>query len=416
MAQHLIGLLLGTEEDWPAMFEELLRRLDPHVTAGGETHTFAVERITIEPFDLRDRPRYDLVVDRLAHWYYVPREWLKKVALMDRVYLMNNPFTFQSMEKHSAYCMLMRLGLKVPTTWMVPTKAPIDNERFPYTAERYNRPFDLEQVAEQVGYPLYMKPFDGGAWVGVSRITGPEDLHRAYDESGQRLMHLQAAVDGFDAFARSLTIGPETMVMRFEPDRPMHERYQVDHRFLDPAAGEEVLIISRLVNALFRWEFNSCESLVRDGEVSPIDYANACPDVSLTSLHHYFPWAISRLVKWSVFCAATGRRMRVALDLDPWFAIADDPDRTYADKLAGYRDLTEAYFDTDAYLAFCDEQLPHVDAVVHELVTSPWFDDLLVRTVRTTFPAHEHEAMIARYRGLLAGWADGVAAKLGRHM
>jgi hypothetical protein len=407
--QHLIGLLLGTEEDWPATFEELLARLAPRVAARGQTHTYAVERITIEPFDLRATPRYALVVDRLAHWYYVPREWLKKVSLMDGVYLMNNPFTFQSMEKHSAYCMLMRLGLKVPTTWMVPTKDPIDNERFPYTAAKYNRFFDLEQVAEQVGYPLFMKPFDGGAWVGVSRITSPEELHRAYDESGQRLMHLQASVEGFDAFARSLTIGPETMVMRFDPDRPMHERYQVDHGFLDPAAGEEVLIISKLVNALFRWEFNSCESLVRDGEVHPIDYANACPDVSLTSLHYYFPWAISRLVKWSVFCTATGRRMRVALDLEPWFAVADDTDRTYADKLAGYRELAEAYFDTDAYRQFCDEELPDVDEVLHDLVTSPWFDALLVQTVRTTFPPHEHEPMVARYRGLLGAWAADAA-------
>ncbi|MGI9016163.1 MAG: ATP-grasp domain-containing protein [Euzebya sp.] len=409
MTQHLIGLLLGTEEDWPAMFEEVFRRLAPSVSAGGTTHTFAVERITIEPFDLRSTPRYDLVVDRLAHWYYVPREWLKKVALMDRVYLLNNPFTFQSMEKHSAYCMLMRLGLKVPTTWMVPTKDPVDNERFVYTSRKYNRMFDLEQVAEQVGYPLFMKPFDGGAWVGVSRIADAAELHQAYDESGQRLMHLQASVEGFDAFARSLTIGPETMVMRFEPDRPMHQRYQIDHDFLDPQAGEEVLIISRLVNALFRWEFNSCESLVLDGQVHPIDYANACPDVSLTSLHYYFPWAISRLVKWSVFCAATNRTMQVALNLDPWFAIADDPDRTYADKLAGYRDLSEAYFDTDAYLEFCDTELASLDAVLHELVTSPWFDALLVQTVRTTFPAHEHESMVDRYRGLLGAWAQDAA-------
>ena len=79
-------------------------------------HEYDVERITIEPFDLRDRPRYDLVIDRLAYWYYHPREWLKKVALMDDVYLLNSPFTFQSMEKHAAYCAMMRLGLHVPDT------------------------------------------------------------------------------------------------------------------------------------------------------------------------------------------------------------------------------------------------------------------------------------------------------------
>ena len=58
-----------------------------------------------------------------------------------------------------------------------------------------------------------------------------------------------------------------------------------------------VVTISRLVNAFFRWEFNSCESLVRGPEVHPIDYANACPDVSLTSLHYYFPWAITALLR-----------------------------------------------------------------------------------------------------------------------
>ena len=85
--------------------------------------------------------------------------------------------------------------------------------------------------------------------------------------------------------------------MRFRPDQPMHLRYAVDHDFLLPRTGSEVVTIGRLVNSFFRWEFNSCETLVKDGEVYPIDYANACPDVALTSLHYYFPWAIRALVQ-----------------------------------------------------------------------------------------------------------------------
>ena len=133
--EHLLGLLLGTEEDWPRAFEELVRRLGP-VRHGGHEHTLRTERITIEPFDLRATPSYDLVIDRLAYWYYVPREWLKKVALMDDVYLLNSPFTFQSMEKHAAYCAMIRLGLKVPDTWLVPYKNPVDNARWAYTASQ----------------------------------------------------------------------------------------------------------------------------------------------------------------------------------------------------------------------------------------------------------------------------------------
>src|SRR3954447_24083295 len=218
MNRHLIGLLLGTEEDWPAAFETIVRRMGAIRTGGGDEHAFDLERITIEPFDLRDKPRYQLVVDRLAYWYYVPREWLKKAALMDDVDLLNSPFTFQSMEKHAAYCAMLRLGLKVPQTVLVPHKVPPDNARFAYTAAKYNRPFDLDQIANEIGYPLFMKPYDGGQWVGVSHIRDSAELHRAYDQSGQRLMHLQAAVDGFDVFARSLSIGAETMVMKFRPE------------------------------------------------------------------------------------------------------------------------------------------------------------------------------------------------------
>jgi hypothetical protein len=402
---HLIGLLLGTEEDWPRAFETLLGRLGPIKDASGTTHRIACERITIEPFDLRDKPRYDLVVDRLAWWYYVPREWLKKVALMDDVYLLNSPFTFQAMEKHAAYCAMLRLGLKVPDTVLVPHKNPPDNSRFQYMAERYNQPFDLGAIAAKIGYPLFMKPFDGGQWVGVSRIKNQAELHRAYDESGERLMHLQASVEGFDVFARSLSIGAETMVMKFRPDLPMHDRYAVAHDFLSPETGDEVLTISRLINAFFRWEFNSCETLVRGTEAHPIDYANASPDIALTSLHYYWPWAISALLKWCVFCTVTGRSPRgVDLDTRRYFDIGDRTDLSYAEKLAHYRRLADEYFEADRYQDFCASRLGHLDELLLDWVSSADFDGLLVQTVRATYPAHEHERFVAHFRGLVGQW------------
>jgi hypothetical protein len=402
---HLVGMLLGTEEDWPGAFEAIMRRLDPVITYKGSTHTFSTDRITIEPFDLRAVPRYSLVIDRLAYWYYVPREWLKKIALMDDVYLLNNPFTFQSMEKHSAYCAMMRLGLKVPETWMLPTKEPPENERFPYTAAKYNLPFSLEEVAHQVGYPLFMKPFDGGGWVGVTRIADDKQLHQRYDESGKRLMHLQESLENFDVFARSLSIGAETMVMDYRPGRPLHDRYQVSHGFLSPEIGREVNIISRLVNSFFRWEFNSCEMIVKGGDIHPIDYANACPDVSLISLHYYFPWAIKSLVKWSIYCTVTGRRMRVDSDTRAFFEVGDS-DTTYEEKLEAYHGLGDEYFEVADYHEFCSENLPHIDELVVDYIESDEFDDLLVGSVKTAFPAHEHDHFVAHYRGLLAAWAS----------
>ena len=404
MTNHLIGLLLGAEEDWPQAFEAILRRVGP-VRVGDRTHTFGSERLTIEPFDLTDPVRSGLVIDRLAYWYYHPREWLKKASLVNGTYLLNSPFTFQSMEKHSAYCAMLRLGLKVPKTVLVPYKNPVDNVRWAYTSERYNRPFDLDALAAEVGYPLYMKPFDGGGWRGVSRVDDREGLHRAYDASGEMLMHLQATVD-YDVFVRALSIGPETMVMEFRPDRPMHERYAVSHGFLSASAGHQAAAISRIVNAFFRWEFNSAEMLVAGDEVYPIDYANACPDVAVTSLHYYFPWAITALVRWSVYCLATGRQGAVDLSTRRYFAIADDPGLDYAARLDAYLALADAHFETDRYWTWCAEHLPHLEEQVHDWVVSDDFDRLLRETVQATYPPHEQEQFLAHFRGLLGAWAS----------
>jgi hypothetical protein len=410
---HRLGLLRGTENDWPSVFEALIYRLGAVTDSAGTTHRYDVDRVTIEPFDLRAKPSYDLVIDRLAYWYYHPREWLKKVALMDGVYLLNSPFTFQAMEKHAAYCAMLRLGLKVPDTVLVPYKNPLDNAKYAYTAERYNQPFDLESVAAKVGYPLFMKPYDGGGWRGVSRIRNADELNRAYDESGEMLMHLQASVEGYDVFARSLSIGAETMVMKFDPDQPMHARYSVTHDFLSADVGAEVMSIGRIVNAFFRWEFNSCETLVKGTDVYPIDYANACPDVAITSLHYYFPWAMKALVKWSVFATATGRPITPYVDPAPWFTLADRDDLSYAEKLAAYRTMADDYFETERYLDFCASRLANLDEIVLDYIESTDFDRVLVETVVTTFPPHEHDEFVAHYRGLLAAWASDERRRLG---
>jgi hypothetical protein len=289
----------------------------------------------------------------------------------------------------------------VPETWLLPHKQPPRNERFPTTASRYNRAFDLAQIGDRVGYPLYLKPFDGGQWRGVTRAANAEELRRRYDESGEQLMHLQAAVDPFDVFARSLSIGPETKVMWFDPARPMFDRYQVKHDFLTAEQGYEVETISKVVNAFFRWEFNSCESIVRGSEISPIDYANASPDVALTSLHYYFPWAMVALVRWCAFVLAERRRMRIDVDPRPWFEIGDRTDLTYEEKLRELRGLADDYFQADAYAEFCAGPVAHLQEAADEWFASGAFDALLVATVRSTFPPHEHERFVEHYRGLL---------------
>ena len=217
-------------------------------------------------------------------------------------------------------------------------------------------------------------------------------------------MHLQAAVDGFDVFARSLSIGAETMVMKFRPELPMHDRYAVSHDFLTPEVGNEVLTISRLINAFFRWEFNSCETLVRGTEAHPIDYANASPDVAVTSLHYYFPWAMTALLRWCVFCVVTGRGPRMDLETRHYFEIGDREDLSYEEKLAGYRGWPTSTSRSSATGTSATAGCAHVEEMVSTGSRSAEFDRLLVETVRSTYPAHEQERFVAHFRGLVGQW------------
>ena len=57
-----IGLSLGADICWPICFEEILRRLALSIPVGSETLSFDCSRVTIEPFDLRQPVRYDIVI------------------------------------------------------------------------------------------------------------------------------------------------------------------------------------------------------------------------------------------------------------------------------------------------------------------------------------------------------------------
>ncbi len=400
-----IGLLLSDEDDWPTTIEALAKRFLTGFRYKRKDYDIALERIRIHPFRLRDTTSYDLVIDRLAWWHVNPREWLKKAALVNKTYLLNNPFTFQSMEKHSAYCAMIRFGLHIPETVLLPPKQGPDTEKYRRTASRYHDMFDLPALAGEMGYPLYMKPFDGGGWRGVSRLDNEQELMRAYDESGTTVMHLQKGLDNFDVFVRSLGIGPQVISLNYDPSQPMHGRYQIDHQFLDAKRGREAKIITKVINAVFRWDFNSCEAILKDDILHPIDFANACPDIALTSLHYYYPWAIKALLAWSLYSLLNERQVRITMDLENYFKIADS-DMSYWEKLEAYEKLADKHFDTERFEDFRQNELRDLDEVMLELVASQEFDDTLVHNVRLTFPPHEQEQFIAHFRGIFKHWLE----------
>ena len=213
-------------------------------------------------------------------------------------------------------------------------------------------------------------------------------------------------------FARALSIGAETMVMRFDPAAPMHERYRVEHDFLDPATGAEAVDDLPGRQRVLPLGVQLLRDARQGGDVYPIDYANACPDVALTSLHYYFPWAIQALVKWTVFCLVTGRQPRLDTDTRRYFEISDRSDLDYGQKLAVTGASPTSTSPSTTTASSAPRTWPTSTSGCSTGPAGPTFDRLLVDTVTSTYPEHEHERFIAHFRGLTGLWVRDEAGRL----
>ena len=398
-----IGLSLGADLCWPACYEQIMHRLDLKIPMGDDTVRFNVERVYIEPFDLMRDCKYDVVIDRLTHWLHTSREWLKKAVILNDLYVFNNPWSLQSMEKHTAYAAMMKLGMPIPTTWMIPPKSYAPSPDLDHTLRNYAKLFDLGKLGEIVGYPLFIKPYDGGGWKSVKKCDDEAAFKAAYEETGTEVMHVQAAIHPSDGFIRTIGMGPQTLCVPYDPSAPLHDRYTRADQGVTAAEQEHLRKITLVINTFFGWEFNSCESMRKDGVWHPMDFANACPDSQVTSLHYYFPWLVRAFIKWSVFCAATDRPMRRTLDWTPYYEIAES-DRSFEEKLDAYADIADDRLETERFEEFCATKLSHLDDVVLDFFQTEDAKQAVRAKVAALFPEHEIEEFTELFWSRIQDW------------
>jgi hypothetical protein len=116
---------------------------------------------------------YRVVVDRLSYRYPFLMELVKNLALSG-TYVINNPFAASTTNKLVDMRLGSSLGLNFPKTIVLPDQSVIEE-----TEGLVARP-DLHRVAEELGLPCILKPFNGYAWQDVHVARSIEDLHNLY--------------------------------------------------------------------------------------------------------------------------------------------------------------------------------------------------------------------------------------------
>lgn len=283
-----IGILFGQERSFPLALCERINREGKDVVA---------EPVVVGGISLDSPRRYDLILDRISQDIPFYRAILKK-AVADGTIVVNNPFWWSADDKFFNNVVARRLGVAVPKTVILPSNQhPPDT-----TGESMSNlvfPLEWDEMFQYIGFPAYFKPYSGGGWKSVYRVTNPHEFFAAYQETGQTVMTLQEEIV-FHEYFRCYAIGRKYVhIMRYDPKRPFHERYVKDGPPIDPAMYERVHADSlKLMNAL-GYDFCTLEFAVRDGVPYAIDFLNPAPDAAAESVgRENFAWVVEHATKW----------------------------------------------------------------------------------------------------------------------
>ncbi len=297
-----VGILAGREVTFP---ESIIKSINEK---GGGTVT--AEMITVGGIRLDEPKKYDVIIDRISHEVPYYRAMLKRFAL-EGTYIINNPFWWSADDKFFNFCLASKLGVAIPKTVLLPQHSYIKD----ITSESLRNlefPIDWQGVVDYVGFPAFLKPFDGGGWKNVSKIHNMEELFREYNDSGTLCMTLQEGVE-YDHFVRCYCVGKEkVLVMPYDPSKPYLSGMQyvdVDD-YLTPELHKRVEQDVRTICNALGYDLNTVEFAIKDGVPYAIDFMNPAPDAELASVgEKNHRWIVDNMTEFILDKLETGWEM-----------------------------------------------------------------------------------------------------------
>jgi hypothetical protein len=216
---------------------------------------------------------------------------------LEGTYIINNPFWWSADDKFFNFSLAAKIGVAIPKTVLLPQQSYIPD----ITSESLKNlefPLDWEGIVNYVGFPAFLKPFDGGGWKNVSKIHSLEQLWYEYNQTGTLCMTLQEGIE-WDQFVRCYCVGKEkVLIMPYDPSKPYLSGMQyvnVDD-YLSPELHARVERDVITICTALGYDLNTVEFAIKDGVPYAIDFMNPAPDAELASVgernHH---WIVSEM-------------------------------------------------------------------------------------------------------------------------
>ncbi len=285
-----IGILFGQERSFPLAFVERINSKNiPGITA---------EPVRIDKVMQGEPSGYAVIIDRISQDIPFYRAYLKNAALCGTA-VINNPFWWSADEKFFNNCLATKIDVPVPKTVILPSRdLPPDTSDQSFSNLAY--PLDWEGIFQYVGFPAYMKPFAGGGWKNVYKLTDMDDFFEKHSETNQLVMLLQEEII-FEEYYRCYCIGGKHVrIMSYEPRNPHHLRYVADFK---PSAEKLKLMedIVLRINKYLGYDFNTVELALRDGIPYAIDFCNPAPDADIKSVgQENFDWVVETAANYAI--------------------------------------------------------------------------------------------------------------------
>lgn len=287
-----IGILFGKERSFPPAFIAKVNEIAPK--------GIVAEAVSVDKVIQGETSEYAVIIDRISQDVPFYRAFLKNAASSGTA-VINNPFWWSADEKFFNNALALKVGVPVPKTVLLPSNQwPEDTNQDSFSNLAY--PLDWENIFDYVGFPAYMKPFDGGGWRDVYKVMDQQDLFEKHAQTGRLVMLLQEEIKFTEYFRCYCLGGKYVHIMPYAPENPHHLRYVVNkEQPTDPKLLKTIEDYVLKLNHALGYDFNTVEFAIRDGVPYAIDFCNPAPDAGLESVgQENFDWIVEHAAKYAI--------------------------------------------------------------------------------------------------------------------